>query len=556
MKITSLELAPKQGLIAAPFPSNDSIISGFDTFQTKTSNKIYGGLGTMFGVTPEQAKQSVYMADTRARLNANINPTPTNLAASFGTGMVKDTLDKPVEGAAMLGVAYLGGYAFKGVEMVGVAAAPKVVAYSPKLAKAGSLLWKATPYVMTGLYGENVASRSTEQYTNFKPGNISSNLGGISATEAIPMSVGLNLGYNRNPQKDYFVIKSKATDTGLKLKNVKTNIQWQNAVESLKYNQPGKIKSTLNEPTPLGPNELEIYSGPGGRAQTILMEKPKVSASSLNYQKTTSAWKKSITKSKVVPTQPISDLQLSYANPKLETKVWLAPKITTKQPEIQQLALAQTTMQRIKPLEITKTTTKQPSIQQLALAQTTMQRTKITTKQPEIQQLALAQTTMQRIKPLEITKTIQKTDWSDFGYKPKGPTPTIVTFSGITSDFGYKPKKPTPKPIIKTPVVPTFPSFKPKVWKPVPKTPKPYIPRTPAPKTPKIFTLPPIKSFNNNVRIRSSKAFFGFREIVPTWTPEEQASGLFKGSYGKPRVSKLRNPITGSRLRKIRMPKL
>ncbi|MCK9593328.1 MAG: hypothetical protein M0Q91_15090 [Methanoregula sp.] len=184
--------------------------SGYDTFQEGISDKIYRNLGKAFNVTGEQAKQSVGIADIFARGVGNKSPA-TNWA--MGTGMLKETLDRPVEGVAIFAVSAATGGGFRGIERIGARLAPTAIKMLPRTAKTVSALWSGIPYVAGAVYGGQAAYRITDRLTDFQPGNMASRFGGMIATETVPMVGGFTAGYY-SPEIAAFAYRSASRAPG------------------------------------------------------------------------------------------------------------------------------------------------------------------------------------------------------------------------------------------------------------------------------------------------------------------------------------------------------
>ena len=175
-------------------------LSQFDTLQNSIYDKIASGIGSVFGVSESDTKK--VMEDTTQRFVdiANKYPLPTNIVMAFTAGSISDTIKHPIVGGVnlVLGVGMGTGYeAVTGLYETSRASAAEEIISSGQTWRAADIFSGAVmenaPKVLAGLYGLSVASRSTEGFTNFQPGNIAATTGGIFTTETIPMSVGFML---------------------------------------------------------------------------------------------------------------------------------------------------------------------------------------------------------------------------------------------------------------------------------------------------------------------------------------------------------------------------
>jgi hypothetical protein len=183
---------------AAPAPDTSlfgTIGKGIGDFQKDVSDKIYSGYGSLFGLTGEQAKLGVKSAGTIWETMGNVAPNPTNLGLSFGVGALKDTMDQPVKAAVTTAIGFGMGAGFKALDVVGAKAAAISVEEFPLITKGFSAFTGAVPTILGGLYAADVGIRSTSGLTNFSPGSIASKLGGITATEITPLTIGGMGGY-------------------------------------------------------------------------------------------------------------------------------------------------------------------------------------------------------------------------------------------------------------------------------------------------------------------------------------------------------------------------
>jgi hypothetical protein len=148
-------------------------------------------------------------------------PQTKEYAASFIRGEAVQLQTRPIESAVSYGVGYLGGVAWKGVELgVGagrVAMAERVVAGGSRSAfgVADTLVsggMKYAPVIMAGAYGVNVAERTTLGGTDLSP-KAAERLGGIVVGEALPMGIGFGRGYEA-PSSVYKA--AKVSDIGYK----------------------------------------------------------------------------------------------------------------------------------------------------------------------------------------------------------------------------------------------------------------------------------------------------------------------------------------------------
>jgi hypothetical protein len=154
------------------------------------SNFAYEKVGSAFGVTGEQARKAVSLSNVIAVEKANARPTVENIQTSFGSGMIKDTLDKPVEAGTIFALSYATGGSLKYIESAGVKVLPQVAAKSPVLAQTVRTGYKALPYGLGTIYAADATNRATEGFTDFRPGTVSNRAGGMAATEVIPMVAG------------------------------------------------------------------------------------------------------------------------------------------------------------------------------------------------------------------------------------------------------------------------------------------------------------------------------------------------------------------------------
>lgn len=163
---------------------------GWNEANRAGSDLVYEKVGGVFGVTGEQARQAVGISNVLAVERANARPSVETVGQSFGAGMIKGTLDKPVESGLMFAVSYGSGVALKGVASVGAKALPVIAEKSPVAAQAIRTSWKAAPFVLATAYTADASGRITEGGTDFRPGQMSNRAGVITATEVAPMVAG------------------------------------------------------------------------------------------------------------------------------------------------------------------------------------------------------------------------------------------------------------------------------------------------------------------------------------------------------------------------------
>jgi len=186
--------------------------SKFDIWQGDLSNRAYSGVGSMLGQSGEQLRKNVNLFGEIQAAQINASPTPDRMAQGLAFGMVKETMDKPVEGAVWAGIAAatygIGG----GLEYAGARIAPRLAGH-PTVVKAASTIWKGIPYALGGIYAVDSSSRITKGYTDFRPGQVSQRTGGVLATEVIPMYVGWKVAANA-PAAAGFAYRSAAKVPG------------------------------------------------------------------------------------------------------------------------------------------------------------------------------------------------------------------------------------------------------------------------------------------------------------------------------------------------------
>jgi hypothetical protein len=171
--------------------------SGFDYAQAEAGLAIASGIGSFGGVSGQDVKRGIDIAAEQTRLAANANPLL--IPAAFTVGAGQAILERPVDAAVIAVEMFVGGELFRGVEGVGVAAqGTKFAAEHPAVVNAVRFAWnKGLPVAMTSIYGYSVAERSTSGFSDFKPGNVSSKVGGMFSTEMVPGYLGFYAGYNR-----------------------------------------------------------------------------------------------------------------------------------------------------------------------------------------------------------------------------------------------------------------------------------------------------------------------------------------------------------------------
>lgn len=176
------------------------IESGFESLQKSSSEKAIFGVSKLTGASPEAVRIGLKIQSQVSAEIANVSPTPLNLQMAAGTSEIKAAVEKPIEagvyyGAGVgFGVAFKGaGAAFRGAQRI---AAPAFVSTSgarviPRsISTLGTITVEQGPKILTAVYGADVASRSTEGFTDFRPGSVVSKSTPIILQEAIPLGAG------------------------------------------------------------------------------------------------------------------------------------------------------------------------------------------------------------------------------------------------------------------------------------------------------------------------------------------------------------------------------
>lgn len=176
------------------------IASGFDILQGGVSEKIYSGISSASGKTPEQVKFALGFNQMFGEELANAAPTPMNLFYSAGTSDIKHGADKPIEAGVNLAIGAVFGYGWgkleSGMTFARATAAPLAERSGAVrvIDTVAGVAIRHTPKVLGGLYAVDVAARSTDGFTEFKPGSITAKGTPILTYETLPMAVGFTGG--------------------------------------------------------------------------------------------------------------------------------------------------------------------------------------------------------------------------------------------------------------------------------------------------------------------------------------------------------------------------
>lgn len=171
------------------------LTTGFDLRVNKPiSDALLTGIGKPFGMSKEDVALGL-------QLNRQVSegmvtfggPSIQNIGAAYGAGMVQDTLMKPGEALFWTGVGIATGGATRalGPGIEGLAAAARVPGASVATRALGAGV-RIAPIAMGGLFAGSVGLDVASQGT---PGKMVSRLGGLTATEILPMIGGGIVGY-------------------------------------------------------------------------------------------------------------------------------------------------------------------------------------------------------------------------------------------------------------------------------------------------------------------------------------------------------------------------
>jgi hypothetical protein len=230
--------------------------SGYDIFNQNIRN-------TLHLPPPEVGERAVQFASmfnplttvpTVASIFAEkFNPSalPFTRAMEPMRGQYTEFYENPVlKPITMAAVGFGAGSLFKGAESI--AGAGRAAAAEKIISNGG--LWRAaatttdvtsryTPKILTGLYGVDIAGRSTKWGTDFNPDTVSSKAKGILIQEAVPMGIGFSAG-QRAPSAIYN--RAKISDI-----NFKSAVQEGTASNRIDYyvKQPvGRAVDVMNNP--------------------------------------------------------------------------------------------------------------------------------------------------------------------------------------------------------------------------------------------------------------------------------------------------------------------
>jgi hypothetical protein len=179
-------------------------MQGWEDYNKVLSDKAYGGYGSLFGLSADEARKGVEISTIFATGQANASPTPTNLFAAGGAGTMKYAFDKPADAAIFAAEGFAFGAIARGAGAV-YGSAVRVPLAEAAISQGGKwrsalqfsdfLTSKAIPGAMVGMYGADVSYRTTSGFTEFGAGDITSKAVPILAFETIPMSIGFGAGY-------------------------------------------------------------------------------------------------------------------------------------------------------------------------------------------------------------------------------------------------------------------------------------------------------------------------------------------------------------------------
>lgn len=162
-----------------------------------------GAVGSPFGLSSAEVRQGLALNRMvgEARVNAG-DYSPSALSHAFGSGMLEDTLTKPGTALAwtVIGVATGGVTRALAPGMEAAVAASRVPGAALGTRALGTGI-RAAPYVMGGMFAGQVGFETGFESTPTglkmrTPGGMVSRLGGLTATEIVPMVVGGIIGYN------------------------------------------------------------------------------------------------------------------------------------------------------------------------------------------------------------------------------------------------------------------------------------------------------------------------------------------------------------------------
>lgn len=162
-----------------------------------------GAVGSPFGLSSAEVRQGLALNRMvgEARVNAG-DYSPSALSHAFGSGMLEDTLTKPGTALAwtVIGIATGGVTRALAPGMEAAVAASRVPGAALGTRALGTGI-RAAPYVMGGLFAGQVGFETGFESTPTglkmrTPGGMVSRLGGLTATEIVPMIGGGIIGYN------------------------------------------------------------------------------------------------------------------------------------------------------------------------------------------------------------------------------------------------------------------------------------------------------------------------------------------------------------------------
>jgi hypothetical protein len=161
-----------------------------------------GAVGSPFGLSSAEVRQGLALNRMvgEARVNAG-DYSPSALSHAFGSGMLEDTLTKPGTALAWTGIGVATGGVTRALApgMEAAVAASRVPGAALGTRALGTGI-RAAPYVMGGMFAGQVGFETGFESTPTglkmrSPGGMVSRLGGLTATEILPMVGGGVVGY-------------------------------------------------------------------------------------------------------------------------------------------------------------------------------------------------------------------------------------------------------------------------------------------------------------------------------------------------------------------------
>lgn len=241
--------------------------AGFDLRVNKPiSDVMLTAIGKPFGITKDDVALGLQLNRQIAEARVTYGgPSIENLGQAYGAGMLQDTLMKPGEAALWAGVGLAtGGIARAvgpGVEGLALASRAPGASLGARALGAGV---RIAPLAMGGLFAGSVGLEVASQKT---PGAMVSRLGGMTATEILPMVGGGIVGYQA---PEIISGAGKAMRVGF------------SGLESkVRAGEIGQIGREIKNIPFTSAEQYEIGLSPKGRGETLLTQKQLAKARSI-----------------------------------------------------------------------------------------------------------------------------------------------------------------------------------------------------------------------------------------------------------------------------------